>query len=217
MRPTEKTRVKRVPVRGHYDKETIYKILDATFFCHVAFIFGGYPVIIPTLYGRKDDRLFIHGATSSRMIEHLTAGADISVSITLVDGFVLARSAFHHSMNYRSVVLFGKGEGVPEKDKYESLRIISDHILPGRWEEVREPSRKELKATHIISIPIHEASAKIRTGPPKDDVPDYDLDVWAGVIPLKLVVDQPIADPMLKEGIPVTRMLEKLFARYGRI
>jgi uncharacterized protein len=215
MKPSEKIRVKRVPGRGHYDQETIFKILDSAFLCHIAFIYNNYPVIIPTLYGRKDDRLYIHGAVSSRMIRHLVNGVDLSISVTLLDGFVLARSAFHHSMNYRSVVMFGRGELVPEENKYESLRIISEHILPGRWEEAREPSKKELKATQILSIPVSEASAKIRTGPPVDDAPDYELDVWAGVIPLKFVVNEPVPDPRLKKDIPVTRVLEQLLMQYS--
>ncbi|MBR9999503.1 MAG: pyridoxamine 5'-phosphate oxidase family protein [Cyclobacteriaceae bacterium] len=213
-KPTEKIRVKRVPDRGSYDKETIYRILDASFLCHMAFIHDGYPVIIPTLYGRSEENLYIHGATSSRMIKKLSEGIDLSLSVTLVDGFVLARSAFHHSMNYRSVVLFGKGELVPDEEKHESLRIISDHILPGRWKEVREPNKKELKATHVIRVPIRDASAKIRTGPPKDDAPDYDLDVWAGEIPLKLVASKPVADPELKNGIPASAILEELLKKY---
>ena len=208
--PSNKTKLKRVPKRGNYDISVINAILDAHFLCHVAFVHEGYPVIIPTLFGRQGHHLFIHGATSSRMIRTLADGADLSIAVTCVDGFVLARSAFHHSMNYRSVVLFGKGALVPESGKNEALRIISDHILPGRWEEIRVPNEKELKATHIITVPIREASAKIRTGPPNDDAPDYELDIWAGEIPLGLSMGTPIQDPKLKNGIPPTKILDKL-------
>lgn len=215
MERSDRTKVQRVPSRGSYDPEVINQILDAHFLCHVAFIQHDYPVVIPTLYGRKYDRLYLHGAASSRLMKTLGKGVHLSLSVTLVDGFVLARSAFHHSMNYRSVVLFGKGEPVPDKDKYEALKIITDHIIPGRWEEIREPSKKELKATSLISIPIREASAKIRTGPPKDDEPDYELDVWAGVVPLKLTASRPVADPRLKEGMPLSEILENLMNRYS--
>jgi nitroimidazol reductase NimA-like FMN-containing flavoprotein (pyridoxamine 5'-phosphate oxidase superfamily) len=215
MERSDRTKVQRVPSRGSHDSKVINQILDAHFLCHVAFIQNDYPVVIPTLYGRKGDYLYLHGAASSRLMKTLGKGVHLSLSVTLVDGFVLARSAFHHSMNYRSVVLFGKGELVPEDEKYEALKIISDHIIPGRWEEVREPSKKELKATKLISIPIREASAKIRTGPPKDEEPDYQLDVWAGVVPLKLSASEPLADPRLNEGLSASKILEKLLKRYS--
>lgn len=214
MQRSERTKIRRVPSRGSYDKSVIFGILDAHFLCHVAFIHNDYPVVIPTLYGRQDDRLFLHGAASSRLMKTLGKEVDFSLSVTLVDGFVLARSAFHHSMNYRSVVIFGKGQLVDEEHKYEALKIISEHILPGRWDEVRPPNKKELKATNLISIPIREASAKVRTGPPADDEPDYDLNVWAGVVPLKISASDPLADPRLKEGITVSGMLEDLMKKY---
>ncbi len=214
MRKSERTKISRVPSRGSYDPGIIHQILDAHFLCHVAFIQEDYPVVIPTLYGRREDRLYLHGATSSRLMKTLGKGVPLSLSVTLVDGFVLARSAFHHSMNYRSVVLFGKGELVPESDKYEALKIISEHMLPGRWNEIRKPNKKELKATNVLSIPIREASAKIRTGPPKDDEPDYELDVWAGVIPLKLTASEPEADTMLKKGVTATVILKELLNKY---
>jgi len=215
MKQSEKTRVRRVPSRGNYDPEIIHQILDAHFLCHVAFIQDGYPVVIPTLYGRKEDRLYLHGAASSRLLKTLAKGVPLSLSVTLVDGFVLARSAFHHSMNYRSVVLFGKGEPVPENEKYEALKIISDHLIPGRWEEIREPNKKELKATHLIAIPIREASAKIRTGPPNDDKPDYKLDVWAGEVPLKLSAADPVPDPRLKQGLSPSEVMADLLKKYS--
>jgi nitroimidazol reductase NimA-like FMN-containing flavoprotein (pyridoxamine 5'-phosphate oxidase superfamily) len=214
MKKSERTKVRRAPSRGSYDPEIINQILDAHFLCHVAFIHNDYPVVIPTLYGRKEDHLYLHGATSSRLMKTLAKGVGLSLSVTLVDGFVLARSAFHHSMNYRSVVLFGQGELVPESDKYEALKIIFEHILPGRWNEVREPNNKELKATNVLSIPIREASAKIRTGPPKDDEPDYELDVWAGVIPLKLTASEPETDTRLKKGISASEILKDLLNKY---
>jgi len=215
MKQSDRTRVRRVPFRGNYDPEIIHQILDAHFLCHVAFIQDDYPVVIPTLYGRKDDRLYLHGATSSRLLRTLGKGVPLSLSVTLVDGLVLARSAFHHSMNYRSVVLFAKGELVPDHKKYEALKIISDHLIPGRWEEIREPNKKELKATNLISIPIREASAKIRTGPPKDDEPDYQRDVWAGEVPLKLSASDPVPDPSLKEGLSTSKVIEDLLRKYS--
>jgi nitroimidazol reductase NimA-like FMN-containing flavoprotein (pyridoxamine 5'-phosphate oxidase superfamily) len=212
--PTERTKVKRVPKRGHYEREVIYDILDAHFLCHVAFVHEDYPVVIPTLYGRWEDHLFLHGATSSRMIQALGQGINMSICVTHVDGFVLARSAFHHSMNYRSVVLFGQGRLVPEDEKYGALKVISEHIVPGRWEEVREPDERELKATHVIAIPIHEMSAKIRTGPPADDQPDYDLNVWAGEVPLRLVAGDPVTDPGSQREVSVSGVIERLLLKY---
>ena len=209
MKPTLKTRVKRVPKRGIYDREEIYEILDAYFLCHVGFTHEDHPVVIPTLYGRHGNKLYIHGATSSRMLKTLEKGLEISVAVTLVDGLVLARSAFHHSMNYRSVVLFGKAELISDpEEKLVALKAVSDQIISGRWEEVREPNEKELKATSVLCIPINEASAKVRTGPPVDDREDYDLDVWAGELPLKVVPQDPVPDPQLKKDISVSESLK---------
>jgi nitroimidazol reductase NimA-like FMN-containing flavoprotein (pyridoxamine 5'-phosphate oxidase superfamily) len=202
MDTTGRTRVKRVPSRGKYDKESIHSILDAHFLCHIGFVHEGYPVVIPTLYGRDSDNLYIHGASTSRMLKSLQKGIEISLAVTLVDGIVLARSAFHHSMNYRSVVLFGTAKLVVDpKEKLRALKIVSDQILKDRWEEVRIPNGKELKATTVLAIPIEEASAKVRTGPPIDDTEDYGLGVWAGVLPIRCSVKQPEPDPLLKEGI----------------
>jgi len=214
MKIADKIRVKRAPERGKYDRQTIYDILDNHFLCHISFLFEDYPVIIPTLYGRYEDRLYIHGATTSRMLRTLGSGVNMSLSVTLVDGMVLARSAFHHSMNYRSVVLFGKAKLVDQKDKFRSLKIISDHLYPGRWDEVRKPNEKELNATSIISIPIQEASAKIRKGPPIDDPPDYELNIWAGVIPLKLTALHPIPDPKLKVDLSPSKVIENTLIKY---
>ncbi|MEM7657664.1 MAG: pyridoxamine 5'-phosphate oxidase family protein [Bacteroidota bacterium] len=180
---TSKTKVKRVPKRGHYDTETIYRILDQEFLCQVGFVHDGYPVVIPTSFGRKDDWIYLHGSTASRMMKDLGQKIDLCLTVTRVNGLVLAKSAFHHSMNYESVVVFGKGEWITEpEEKIEGLKCLSDHIIQGRWEEVREPSAKELKGTALLKFQISEASAKIRTGPPSDDAADEDLPIWRGVI-----------------------------------
>jgi nitroimidazol reductase NimA-like FMN-containing flavoprotein (pyridoxamine 5'-phosphate oxidase superfamily) len=212
MKPTDKIKVKRASKRGFYDKETVYKILDNNFICQIAFVHKEYPVIIPTIYGRENDCIYIHGATVSRMLVELEKGFTISINVTQTDGIVMARSAFHHSLNYQSVTIFGKAELVTnEIERNNALKIISDQVIPDRWEEVRLPNEKELKATKIIKIPITEASAKIRKGPPVDDKPDYDLPIWAGVIPIKKMFEQPISDPDLKEGIPIPDSVNKLF------
>jgi len=211
MKKTERTRVKRVPKRGLYDRKTINAILDDHFLCHVGFVHEGYPVVIPTLYGRSEGNLYIHGATSSRMLRSMQEGIEVSVNITLLDGLVLARSAFHHSMNYRSVVIFGTAKSiVGEEEKRQALKVISDQVLPGRWEEVRTPNKKELKATAVLSIPIEEASAKVRTGPPVDETEDYDLDVWAGIVPLQYAYGQPVYDPQLKQGQALSKSVINL-------
>ena len=209
---TDKTKVKRAPKRGFYVEETIFGILDKHFVCQIAFVHNSYPVIIPTIYGRKGKDLYIHGATVSRMLVELERGLPISVNITQSNGLVLARSAFHHSLNYQSVTIFSNAVIVEdENERNEALKIISDQILPDRWEEVRLPNDKELKATKIIKIPISEASAKIRTGPPVDDKEDYELPIWAGVVPIKTVFGEPISDDKLKEGIQVSKSVKNLF------
>jgi uncharacterized protein len=199
---TERTALKRLPKRGSYDRELIYSILDEGFICHVGFVSDGKPVVIPTGYARDGDTLFIHGSQASRMLRAVEQGIDVCVTVTLVDGLVLARSAFHHSMNYRSVVIFGRAAAVTEREaKVAALFALSEHFIRGRWEEVRGPSEAELKATTVLSLPLEEVSAKVRTGPPLDDEEDYELDVWAGVIPLKLAAEAPIADPRLQANI----------------
>jgi len=201
---SQKIKVKRVPKRGVYDKETIYRILDQDFVCHIGFIHQDIPVVIPTLYGRHQNDLYIHGSMASRMMKTMKEGVDISVCVTQVNGLVLARSAFHHSANYESVVIFGKATLVEGKaEKMAALAYVSEHIIKGRWEEARKPSDKELKATMVLKLPIEEASAKIRTGDPADDKADYALDIWAGVIPFSKKIHEPIADPKLKEGIKI--------------
>ena len=210
MQATKRTKVKRVPGRGKYDIESIYSILDDHFLCHIGFVHENHPVVIPTIYGRYKNNLYIHGATTSRLLKSLQEGIEISMAVTHVDGLVLARSAFHHSMNYRSVVLFGTAMLVNDPvEKLRGLKAVSDQIIDRRWEEVRLPNQKELKTTTVLSVPINEASAKVRTGPPVDDKEDYELNVWAGEIPLKMSSQQPVPDPLLKEGIPMSISVSK--------
>ena len=201
---TDRTKLKRLPKRGHFDRETVYGILDEGFICHVGFAPGGQPVVIPTGYARADDKLYIHGSQASRMLKTLSGGVDACVTVTIIDGLVLARSAFHHSMNYRSVVIFGRATLIEDREeKNAALVALSEHIIRGRWKDVREPTEQELKATTVLSLPLEEASAKIRTGPPLDDEEDYALPVWAGVVPLKLEAGEPVPDPRLPAEISV--------------
>lgn len=200
--PTERTKVKRIPKRGSFDRETIYSILDEGFVCHVGFTANNQTFVIPTGYARRGNTLLIHGSAASRMMRNLAGGIDVCVTVTLIDGLVLARSAFHHSVNYRSVVIFGKAKLVEdENEKLEALYAFTEHIVPNRWNEIREPNELELKATTVLSLPLEEASAKIRTGDPVDDNEDMDLEVWAGVIPLKVQAEKPQGDSKLKNGI----------------
>jgi nitroimidazol reductase NimA-like FMN-containing flavoprotein (pyridoxamine 5'-phosphate oxidase superfamily) len=202
LTPTDRTQVRRLPKRASYDRDAIYKILDEGLICHVGFMVEGKPVVIPTGYGRAGDRLYIHGSAASRMLRTLERGVDVCVTVTLLDGLVLARSAFHHSMNYRSVVVFGRATLVEDREeKTEALRVLSDHIIPERWDEVRPPTESELRATTVLYLPITEASAKVRTGPPIDDEEDYQMTVWAGVLPLRLESGAPTDDPRLPSGI----------------
>jgi nitroimidazol reductase NimA-like FMN-containing flavoprotein (pyridoxamine 5'-phosphate oxidase superfamily) len=199
---TERTTLKRLPKRGVFDRDLVYQILDEGFVCHVSFAIDGQPFVIPTGYARVGDQFYIHGSQVSRMLRTLSSGIEVCVAVTLVDGLVLARSAFHHSMNYRSVVIFGRAALVEEREaKLAALFAFSEQVIPGRWDDVRQPTEAELKATTVLSLPLSEASAKVRTGPPIDDEEDYALDVWAGVLPLKLVAGGPISDPRLPESI----------------
>jgi nitroimidazol reductase NimA-like FMN-containing flavoprotein (pyridoxamine 5'-phosphate oxidase superfamily) len=199
---TDRTTLKRLPKRGVFDRELVYQILDEGFVCHVSFAVDGQPFVIPTGYARAGDQLYIHGSQVSRMLRTLSSGIEVCVAVTLVDGLVLARSAFHHSVNYRSVVIFGRAALVAERDaKLAALFAFSEHVIPGRWDDVRQPTEQELKATTVLSLPLREASAKVRTGPPIDDDEDYALPIWAGVLPLKLVAGEPISDPRLPAGI----------------
>ena len=199
---TERTRLKRLPKRGHFDRETVYGILDEGFICHVGFAAEGQPFVIPTGYARDGDKLYIHGSQASRMLRTLSAGIDVCLTVTIVDGLVLARSAFHHSMNYRSVVVFGRATLVEDREeKLAALLALSEHFIRGRWADVREPTEAELIMTTVLSLPLIEASAKVRTGPPLDDEEDYSMPVWAGVIPLRLEAGEPIKDPRSPDGI----------------
>jgi len=195
--------VKRLPKRGHYDKETIFGILDRHFLCHLAWEMEGQPFMIPTAFGRKEETIYVHGSSKSRMLSSLSDGRPLCMMVTQVDGLVLARSAFHHSMNYQSVVIYGHAHEVEGDEKYEALKIVSDQIIKGRWDEVRLPTPIEMKATTVLAITIDTASAKIRTGPPADDEADYDLPIWAGILPAQLKFDSPIADPQMKMEVPV--------------
>jgi uncharacterized protein len=202
--PTSRTTVRRLPERGHYDAATIHTILDAAFICHVGFVDGGQPFVIPTAFARMGERLVLHGSAASRMLKTLVTGAPACVTVTLVDGLVLARSAFHHSINYRSVVVVGSASEITDPDeKSRTLDAIVEHIVPGRLGEVRAPTENELKATRAVWFPLDEASAKLRTGPPKDDDEDYALRVWAGELPLRLTPLAPVADPRMPDGIPL--------------
>jgi len=204
FQPTERTQVKRLPKRGHYDRETVYKILDTGFVCHVGFAVEGQPYVIPTNYGRSGDMLYLHGSVASRMLKTLSAGVPVCVTVTHVDGLVLARSAFHHSVNYRSVVILGTARLLEAPDeKMEALRIFTEHVMKGRWDDVRQPTDQELKATTVLALPLEEVSAKVRTGGPVDDEPDYTLPIWAGVLPLEIVAKQPVPDEKRQNDPPV--------------
>ncbi len=202
MNRTKRTELRRLPTRGSHDPETIHSILDAAFLAHVGFQVNGQPFVIPTLFGRDGDTLYLHGSAASRMLNELKTGIAACVTVTLVDGLVLARSAFNHSMNYRSVVAFGTAHKIEEPaEKMRALRVVSDHVIAGRWNDVRTPTDKELKATTVLDFAIEEASAKIRTGPPHDDEDDYNLPVWAGILPLAVEAKAPISDPRLANGL----------------
>src|ERR1700691_2286283 len=201
--PSSRTRLVREADRAVYDRAAAYKILDEGFICHVGFMVDGQPFVIPTSYGRVDDSLYIHGSAASRMLRRVDEGIAVCVTVTLLDGLVLARSIFNHSMNYRSVVILGTARAVNDpNEKLEALRLLSEHILPGRWVESRQPNEKELKATSVLRLPIEEFSAKVRQGPVVDDEADYSFPTWAGVVPLKMVQGEPIDDSRLDPTIP---------------
>jgi nitroimidazol reductase NimA-like FMN-containing flavoprotein (pyridoxamine 5'-phosphate oxidase superfamily) len=200
----ERNRIRRLPKRGQYDKDTIYQILDEGLVCHVGLVEDHRPAVIPMNYARRDDTLILHGAPASRLLRQVQAGHPVCVTVTLLDGLVLARSVFHHSMNYRSAVVFGRGRLIEAEDeKLMALEILTEHILPGRWQDARKPSRQELDATAVVSIAIESASAKVRTGPPVDDEEDYQLPVWAGVLPIRQQALTPESDPRLRKNIRV--------------
>jgi len=204
LTPTNRSTIKRLPKRANYERIVVEQILDEALVCHVGFVADGQPYVIPTTYGRVEDRLYIHGSPASRMLRTLQGGIEVCVTVTLLDGLVLARSAFHHSMNYRSVVVFGTATTVEDADeKLAALQAFTEHIIPDRWAEVRPPSRQEVAGTLVLSLPLTEASAKVRTGPPVDDEADYELPVWAGEIPLRLTAEVPIDDSRLPSGIEI--------------
>jgi hypothetical protein len=202
--PSPRTRVVREAERAVYDREVVYRILDEGFLCHAGFAVDGQPFVIPTSYGRKDASLYIHGSAASRMLRQYKEGVPVCITVTLLDGLVLARSIFNHSMNYRSVVVLGKATLVDDPaEKLEALRLLSEHILPGRWADSRQPNERELKATSVLRVPIEEFSAKVRQGPAVDDEDDYAFPTWAGVVPLEMVAGTPIDDARLIPGIEV--------------
>jgi nitroimidazol reductase NimA-like FMN-containing flavoprotein (pyridoxamine 5'-phosphate oxidase superfamily) len=203
--PSERTRVRRAPARADYERATIDAILDEALIAHLGFAVDGQPYVIPTLQARVGDTVYVHGSAASRAIRALGAGTPACLTVTLVDGLVLARSAFHHSMNYRSVVVLGEARPVCDPDELLlALEAFTERLVPGRWGEVRAPSAQELKGTHALAMTLDEASAKVRSGPPVDDEEDYALDVWAGVVPLKLAAGTPVDDPRLAPGIAPT-------------
>lgn len=200
--PSQRAAVKRKPQRGVYDRAAINAILDEGLICHVGFSAGGQTFVLPTIHVRVGDKVYLHGSPASRLLQALAEGAEACLTVTLVDGLVLARSAMHHSMNYRSVVLFGTASVVEDRaEKWNVLHALTEHLIPGRWADVRVPTEQELRQTLVLAIPIQEASAKVRSGPPVDDEPDYDLLAWAGVIPLRLAASDPAPDPRLRPGV----------------
>ena len=199
---TARNKVKRLPERGHYDTATIYPIVDVALICHVGFVLDGQPFVIPTLYARQGDTILLHGAKGSRLLRHIQSGGEVCITITLIDGIVLARSVFHHSINYRSVVLFGTGAVIADDQaRLQALEAFTERLIPGRWQDARQPNALELKQTTIVAVPIASASAKLRSGPPGDEAEDLDLPVWAGILPLQQIAGTPLADPQLRPGV----------------
>ena len=200
--PTDRTTLRRLPDRGHYDRSLIDAILDEGFICHVAFAVDGQPFAIPTSYVRSSDQIYIHGSAASRLARGANDGIDVCLTVTLVDGFVLARSAFHHSINYRSVVALGRARLLLDPaEKIRALQRFTNHIVSDRWEELRPPTDQELRATAVLSLPITEASAKVRSGPPLDDEKDYSSPIWAGVVPIHVSAGDPISDNRVLPGV----------------
>ena len=213
FKKSAKTRINRLPKRGQYDRETIYAILDEALICHIGFVENGQPYVIPINFARMDDRIVLHGAKASRLLKHIEAGHPVCVEATIVDGLVLARSVFHHSVNYRSVVLFGTGHAIEdEHEKMAALEAVTEHLIPGRWQEARLPNAKEMKATRVVAIQIDEASAKVRVGPPVDEEEDYTLPVWAGVLPLQESPAALIRDELQSDAVTLPEYL----ANYSR-
>jgi nitroimidazol reductase NimA-like FMN-containing flavoprotein (pyridoxamine 5'-phosphate oxidase superfamily) len=199
--PSERTRLRRVHDRGHYDKETIHAILDAGLLCHVGYVIDGAPYVTPTLHWREGDHVYWHGSSASRMLRHQGAGAEVCLTVSHLDGLVVARSGFHHSINYRSAMLFGTAHKVAGADKEARLKTFLEHVFPGRWDAIRPITDQELKATTVLGMAIDEASAKVRTGPPVDDEEDYALPIWAGVVPIRTVIGEPEPDDRVLDGV----------------
>jgi uncharacterized protein len=217
MNPAKRTELRRIPERGSHDRETINQILDAGFLASIGFCVDGQPYVIPTLYGRDGEKLYLHGSAASRMLRQLETGIAACVTVTLVDGLVLSRSAFDHSLNYRSVVAFGKARKLVDQEvKIKALRIISEHLIAGRWADVRGPSDQELKATTVLEFSIEEASSKVRKGPPLDNEDDYGLPVWAGVLPLETRSGSPVPDDKLVEGVALPEYVRRYDVRLDR-
>ncbi|HEV2057953.1 MAG TPA: pyridoxamine 5'-phosphate oxidase family protein [Solirubrobacteraceae bacterium] len=215
--PSPRTRVRRAPSRADYERSTIDAILDAGLVAHLGFTIDEQPYVIPTLHARVGDTVYVHGSAASRAVRALAAGMPACLTVTLLDGIVLARSAFHHSMNYRSVVVLGAARSVSEPEELlGALQAFTEHIVPGRWDEVRAPSAQELKGTRVLAMSLDEASAKLRTGPPGDDEEDYALDVWAGVIPMQLTAQAPVADPRLAAGVAPSDSVRRWNPQRGR-
>ncbi len=215
---SERSQVRRIPKRASYDPAVIHSILDAGFLAHVGFVVDGQPFVIPTLYGRDGEKIYIHGSAASRMLRELDKGIPVCLTVSFVDGLVLARSAFHHSMNYRSVVVFGTAKKIEDEERrLHALRVISEHLIPGRWDHVRGPNPQELKATSVLEIAIEEASTKIRTGPAADDDEDYALPIWAGVLPLSVAAANAIPDERLVAGVEVPEHVKAYGERLKKV
>ena len=206
---TGKTKIRRLPKRGNYDRDTIYALIDEALICHVGFAVDGEPSVIPTAIARLDNDVYVHGNRVSRMLKHLAQGADACIVVTHLDGLVLARSGFHHSMNYRSVVIYGTGVPVTGQDKKRILDLFVERLIPGRTSDIRPINRKELNATTVVKFALDQVSAKIRTGPPVDDMEDYDLPIWAGELPLSLQAGKPLADPDMKKALPIPTYVKR--------
>ncbi len=209
-KPTPRTRLKRANKRGSYDRETVYAILDAGLLCHIGYVVDGQPFVTPTCHWRDGNRVYWHGSSASRMIRNQRDGIPVCLTVSHLDGLVMARSGFHHSVNYRSVMMLGQAEVVEGRDaKEQALEVMMERIAPGRWGELRPATTQEIKGTTVLAMEIDEVSAKVRAGDPVDDEPDYDLDVWAGVIPITTKIGKPISDPRLKKGIEVPGNVKK--------
>jgi uncharacterized protein len=213
--PTARTKVRRLSKRAVYDRSNVHEILDESFLCHVGFVQDGQPFVIPTLYGRSGETIYVHGSGASRMLKTLAEGVDVCITVTMVDAYVLARSAFHHSMNYRSVTILGRARLVADlEEKLQALRVITDHIVPQRWDEVREPNELEMRQTVVLALALEEVAAKVRAGPPVDDEEDYSRPVWGGIVPIYTRLGQPVADGRVLPGVPEVELAR--FERQGR-